>query len=83
MPHLRSFPKNQIEGLDAYGIEFINRPTSEILKVYQQAAQSFGAGRLMVASAGYIINPEKSRTGNKHSAESQAKVLRISLCMPQ
>jgi hypothetical protein len=66
-------PKNQIEGLDAYGIEFINRPTSEILRVYQQAAQSFGAGRLMVASAGYIIDPEKSRTGNKHSAESQAK----------
>lgn len=66
-------PGEPIEGIDAYGLEFVNRPSEEVVRVYQQAAKKLGTGRVMIAGAGYIIDPEKAKTGGKHSAEAQAK----------
>ncbi len=68
-----TLPSGQIEGIDIYGLEFINRSSEDLVKIYQKAATQLGTGRVMVAGAGYILDPEKSRTGSKHSTEAQAK----------
>lgn len=68
-----TFPAQPIEGIDIYGLEFVNRSSEDVVKIYQQAATRLGTGRVMVAGAGYILDPEKSRTGSKHSTEAQAK----------
>ncbi len=68
-----TIPSAPVEGLDFYGLEFINRSSEDVVKIYQKAASTLGTGRVMVAGAGYIIDPERSRTGSKHSTEAQAK----------
>jgi len=68
-----TIPAAPVEGLDFYGLEFINRSSEDVVKIYQKAAAKLGTGRVMIAGAGYIIDPERSRTGSKHSTEAQAK----------
>lgn len=68
-----TIPAAPVEGLDFYGLEFINRSSEDVVKIYQKAASKLGTGRVMIAGAGYIIDPERSRTGSKHSTEAQAK----------
>ncbi|MBW7874286.1 MAG: hypothetical protein LC102_04500 [Ignavibacteriales bacterium] len=66
-------PGKPIEGIDIYGMEFVNRSAAEVLKIYGDAATKLGAGRVLITGAGFIVDPDEANSGNKHSEEAQAK----------